>query len=141
VTTIRDAFSGSLASLQNINDFGWISGLDANIFVANHDTERDGSSLRYDSPNNMYTNAMVFSLSYPYGRPTILSSFVYNNSDDGAPLSGWLNVSFGFSSFPTNTRLRRRNLLWCRRRQQLAMPAPMACRRGAGRLPQHGRIQ
>ena len=28
---------------------------------------------------------MIFSLAHPYGTPTILSSFEFSNSDDGAP--------------------------------------------------------
>lgn len=40
-TTIRDAFlGGGISSLQNLDNRGWVSGSGANIFVANHDTER-----------------------------------------------------------------------------------------------------
>jgi hypothetical protein len=55
-----------------------INGLGANVFVANHDTERVGSfhaigfgasrllqndlSLRFDSPSNTYILAMILSL-------------------------------------------------------------------------------
>lgn len=60
---LKDAFLGSdLAQLQNLDARGWLAGIDANVFVANHDTERGGDSLRWDSPANSYTLAMVFSL-------------------------------------------------------------------------------
>ena len=55
-----------------------LNGLNANVFVANHDTERVGplhakhlvpshllqneASLRFDSPSNTYILAMIFSL-------------------------------------------------------------------------------
>ncbi|KAG9120576.1 hypothetical protein FRC07_003873, partial [Ceratobasidium sp. 392] len=66
----------------------WVGGNGANVFVANHDTERNDASLRFDSPSNTYTLAMIFSLSYPYGTPTILSSYFFSNKDDGSPNSG-----------------------------------------------------
>jgi len=42
-TALRDAFSGGgISSLQDLDDRGWVSGSQANVFVANHDTERVG---------------------------------------------------------------------------------------------------
>ncbi|KAL1661454.1 glycoside hydrolase superfamily [Schizophyllum commune] len=84
--TIRDAFTNNgLDQLQDLDSKGWVAGSSANVFVANHDTERGGDSLNYNSPNNIYTTAMIFSLAHPYGTPSILSSFEFSNSDDGAP--------------------------------------------------------
>lgn len=56
--------------------------------TANHDTERNGNSLNTNSPNNNYVLATIFSLSYPYGTPTVLSSYSYSTTDDGAPNGG-----------------------------------------------------
>lgn len=40
-TTLRDAFlRDGIASLQDLDDRGWVAGSDANAFVCNHDTER-----------------------------------------------------------------------------------------------------
>jgi hypothetical protein len=40
-TTFRDAFlRDGIASLQNLDNRGWVAGSDANAFVCNHDTER-----------------------------------------------------------------------------------------------------
>ncbi|KAG8945194.1 hypothetical protein FRC03_001789 [Tulasnella sp. 419] len=86
---MREAFtSGNLASLSNINNRGWLASESANVFVVNHDRER-GGNLNYKSPNNIYTLAMVYSLSYPYGSPTILSSYEFSNNDAGAPNGGY----------------------------------------------------
>jgi len=53
--------------------------------VANHDTERNGASLNYHSPSNTYVLAHVFSLAHPFGTPTVLSSYRFSGTDDGAP--------------------------------------------------------
>jgi hypothetical protein len=90
-TAVMNAFNGQgngIAGLQNLDSQGWIAGSGANVFVANHDTERGGNSLNYNSPSNEYYNAMIFSLAHPYGTPTILSSYSYSNYDDGAPNNG-----------------------------------------------------
>ncbi|TFY72139.1 hypothetical protein EVG20_g879 [Dentipellis fragilis] len=84
---LQDGFlSTGISSLQNLDNQGWISGTDANVFVADHDTERDNSSLNANSPANTYMLAHIFSLAYPYGRPTVLSSYTgYWNTDLGSP--------------------------------------------------------
>ncbi|KXN81606.1 Alpha-amylase [Leucoagaricus sp. SymC.cos] len=88
-TTLKDAFSGGgISNLQNLDNRGWTSGSQANVFVANHDTERNGASLRYDSPSNTYITATIFSLAHPYGTPTIISSYTIPDNDAGAPNNG-----------------------------------------------------
>ncbi|CEL52831.1 alpha-amylase [Rhizoctonia solani AG-1 IB] len=88
-TTIRDAFqSGGISSLNGLESRGWISSSKANVFVSNHDTERtEGASLNYKS-GSIYTLAQVFMLAYPYGTPTVLSSYTFSNRDEGPPSSG-----------------------------------------------------
>jgi hypothetical protein len=69
---------------------GVISG-SAAVFVATHDSERGsvGGSLSYNNnPNNAYQLAHVFMLAYPYGTPTVLSSYQFSNTDAGAPNGG-----------------------------------------------------
>src|SRR6266446_993495 len=40
-TTFKEAFlQNSIATLQNLDNQGWVAGWDANVFVSNHDTER-----------------------------------------------------------------------------------------------------
>ncbi|KAI0319658.1 glycoside hydrolase superfamily [Amylostereum chailletii] len=91
---LQDAFLNSgISSLQNLDNQGWISGSQANVFVANHDTERGGSSLNSNSPSNTYVLATIFSLAYTYGTPTVLSSYTFQSSDDGSPNGGMPSLS------------------------------------------------
>ncbi|THH14430.1 hypothetical protein EW146_g5900 [Bondarzewia mesenterica] len=98
-TALREAFLGqssSLSNLQDLDSLGWVPGNQANVFVTNHDTERSGDSLNYSSPSNTYANSMIFSLAHPYGHPTILSSFKYDNASDGSPNNGELRLPHMF---------------------------------------------
>ncbi|KAG9049938.1 hypothetical protein FS837_008524 [Tulasnella sp. UAMH 9824] len=92
-SALKDAFnSGSLVSLANIasnpTSQGWVASAEANVYVANHDTERLGSSITYKWDRNAYTLATIFSLAYPYGTPTILSGYEFTTYDAGAPNNG-----------------------------------------------------
>jgi len=78
--------SSGIANLPStITNGGWTGSNSANVFVADHDTERSGPSLNYNSPSNTYTLAHVFMLAFPYGTPTVLSSYSFSNTDQGAP--------------------------------------------------------
>ncbi|KAK7013737.1 putative glycoside hydrolase [Favolaschia claudopus] len=86
---LRDAFlGGGISGLQNLDNRGWVPGSQANIFVANHDTERNSDSLNFNSPSNTYILATIFSLAHPYGTPTVLSSYSFSSSDQGPPNGG-----------------------------------------------------
>jgi len=93
-TALQSAFSGDstggIAGLQNLplDNQGWVPAEKANIFVADHDTERGDSSLNMTSPSNTYITAHIFSLAHPYGTPTVLSSYSFSNYDQGAPNNG-----------------------------------------------------
>ncbi|TRM56866.1 glycoside hydrolase superfamily [Schizophyllum amplum] len=88
--TIKDAFLNSgIQQLFDLESKGWVPGSSANVFVTNHDTERNGDSLNHNSPNNAYVTATIFSLAHPYGTPSILSSYQFSNNDDGAPNGGY----------------------------------------------------
>ncbi|KIM37787.1 carbohydrate-binding module family 20 protein [Hebeloma cylindrosporum] len=88
-TALKDAFSGQgISSLQNLDNRDWVAGSQANVFVANHDTERNGNSLTYSSPSNTYITATIFSLAHPYGTPSVLSSYSFSSYDTGAPNGG-----------------------------------------------------
>ncbi|KAH7918792.1 glycoside hydrolase family 13 protein [Leucogyrophana mollusca] len=99
-SALQSAFSGSgISALEDLDDQeltssisclskGWVAGTSANVFVADHDTERSGASLNYQSPSNTYTLAHVFSLAHPYGTPTVLSSYEFSSYDQGAPNGG-----------------------------------------------------
>ncbi|KAG8875395.1 hypothetical protein FRB97_005158 [Tulasnella sp. 331] len=89
-SAIESAFnSGNIAQLQYVPFDGWVPSSSANAFVTNHDTERNGGSLNYLSPNNEYVLAYIYALSFPYGTPTILSSYIFANTDVGPPNGGY----------------------------------------------------
>ncbi|KAM5541980.1 hypothetical protein V8D89_004290 [Ganoderma adspersum] len=89
-SALRAAFTHTspLSSLQNLDNRGWVPSGQANVFVANHDTERNSGNLNSKSPSNTYTLANIFTLAHPYGTPTVLSSFSFSSTDAGAPNGG-----------------------------------------------------
>ncbi|KAH9923712.1 glycoside hydrolase family 13 protein [Epithele typhae] len=78
-----------LSDLQTLDGRGWVSSSNANVFVANHDTERNPGTLKPTSAKNAYTLASVFSLAHPFGTPTVLSGYSYSTTDDGGPNNGY----------------------------------------------------
>jgi hypothetical protein len=90
-SALQSAFSGGgIAGLQNLplSNQNWVPTNNANVFVADHDTERGGSSLNMTSASNTYITASIFSLAHPYGTPTVLSSYSFSDYDVGAPDNG-----------------------------------------------------
>lgn len=80
--------SENLAYLKNYGEgWGYLSSSVAGVFVDNHDTERNGSTLTYKDGAN-YTLANVFMLAYPYGSPDIDSGYEWSNADAGPPDGG-----------------------------------------------------
>ncbi|CAE6475378.1 unnamed protein product [Rhizoctonia solani] len=75
------------SAIQSAFQGGWIASSGANVFVANHDTERNGASLNYKS-GILYTLAHIFMLAHPYGTPTVLSSYTFSDFDAGSPSNG-----------------------------------------------------
>ncbi|WP_129309493.1 alpha-amylase family protein [Streptomyces sp. L2] len=80
--------SEKLAYLKNYGEgWGYLSSSVAGVFVDNHDTERNGSTLNYKSGAD-YTLANVFMLAYPYGAPDINSGYEWSDADAGPPDGG-----------------------------------------------------
>ncbi|HTA18389.1 MAG TPA: alpha-amylase family protein [Polyangia bacterium] len=83
-TTVADTFLGaqgqSLASLRTLGDAAstFLPSERAVVFVNNHDTQRATSLFYQDAPN--YDLATVFMLAWPYGYPSILSSYAFDRS-------------------------------------------------------------
>lgn len=82
--------AGQNAPGGNIGDlkvFGEAAGLLPSdrtyVFVENHDTERNNSTLNYKLDSN--TIATEFMLAYGYGKPSVYASFAWNTTDDGPP--------------------------------------------------------
>lgn len=78
----------NLAYLKNYGEgWGYLNGSVAGVFVDNHDTERNGSTLNYKDGAN-YTLANVFMLAHPYGAPDVNSGYEWSNADAGPPNGG-----------------------------------------------------
>jgi alpha-amylase len=84
--------SENLAYLKNYGEgWGYLSGSVAGVFVDNHDTERNGSTLTYKD-GAAYTLANVFMLAWPYGAPDIDSGYEWSDADAGPPNGGQVNA-------------------------------------------------
>ncbi|MFG2724931.1 alpha-amylase family protein [Streptomyces canus] len=82
----------NLAYLKNYGEgWGYMNSSVAGVFVDNHDTERNGSTLNYKDGAN-YTLANVFMLAYPYGAPDINSGYEWSDTDAGPPNNGSVNA-------------------------------------------------
>ncbi|TLS42820.1 glycosidase [Streptomyces montanus] len=84
--------SENLAYLKNYGEgWGYMNSSVAGVFVDNHDTERNGSTLNYKDGAN-YTLAHVFMLAWPYGAPDINSGYEFSDTDAGPPGGGTVNA-------------------------------------------------
>ncbi len=82
----------NLAYLKNYGEgWGYLSSSVAGVFVDNHDTERNGSTLNYKDGAN-YTLANVFMLAWPYGAPDVNSGYEWSDADAGPPNGGQVNA-------------------------------------------------
>ncbi|MEU3856038.1 alpha-amylase family protein [Streptomyces sp. NPDC028722] len=84
--------SEKLAYLSNYGEgWGYLNSSVAGVFVDNHDTERNGSTLNYKAGAD-YTLANVFMLAWPYGAPDIDSGYEWTDADAGPPNGGKVNA-------------------------------------------------
>jgi alpha-amylase len=82
----------NLAYLKNYGEgWGYMSSGVSGVFVDNHDTERNGSTLSYKD-NATYTLANVFMLAWPYGAPDVNSGYEWSSADAGPPNGGRVNA-------------------------------------------------
>jgi alpha-amylase len=92
-TNLKSQFSGNIANLKT---FGASWGMEPSgksvVFVDNHDTERNGSTLSYRD-GATYTLADVFELGWDFGTPNIMSSFTFAGFDDSPPSDSGGQVS------------------------------------------------
>ncbi len=78
------ANDGNIGSLRVFGaDSGLLPSNKELVFVENHDTERNGSTLSYKDPDNTIANE--FMLAWPYGTPQVYASFAWATSDDSPP--------------------------------------------------------
>jgi alpha-amylase len=75
-----------LAYLSNFGQaWGFLPSTRAAVFVDNHDTQRAGGDVLTFRDNAIYALANAFMLAWPYGSPTVMSSFEFNDADQGPP--------------------------------------------------------
>jgi alpha-amylase len=89
---LRDAFKsyttppgGNITALKVFGEqAGLLPSEKSVVFVQNHDTERNGSTLNYkDGAANIL--AHEFMLAYPYGTPQVYSSFAWTDPEGSPP--------------------------------------------------------
>jgi alpha-amylase len=82
---------GPLKNLRDIRTFqGWLPSDKAVTFVSNHDDQRQNTNdtLTYKDPGDLYYIGEIFSLAYPYGYPKVMSSYRFEDHDQGPPANG-----------------------------------------------------
>jgi alpha-amylase len=55
------------------------------VFVDNHDTQRDTPGTLTYKDNGIYALANAFMLAWPYGSPTVMSSYEFSDRNQGPP--------------------------------------------------------
>jgi alpha-amylase len=76
---------GNIGDLKSLSRSGLLPSRDELVFVQNHDTERNGSSLNYKDASN--TIATEFMLAYPYGTPQVYAGFAFGTDTNQSPPS------------------------------------------------------
>lgn len=81
-----------LARMKNWGpEWGFLLSQEALVFVDNHDNQRGhgagGEDILTYKQGKEYKMAVAFMLAYPYGIPRIMSSFAFENSDQGPPMA------------------------------------------------------
>lgn len=77
---------------------GWLGSGDAVVFVSNHDNQRQKTNdiITHKDGNNANNMAHVFMLGWPYGYPKVMSSYDWNDHDQGPPGHGASSCSGGW---------------------------------------------
>jgi alpha-amylase len=81
---IKAQFTGSIANFGGFGSWSLLPSGYSSSFVANHDTERDGSTLSYAN-GATYNLATEFLLAWGYGTPQVYSGFTFAGRDDSPP--------------------------------------------------------
>jgi alpha-amylase len=84
--TVSAAFrDGDLSSLNNLPSSMRLGSGDAVAFIDNHDTQRNGRAVLTYKNGSTYALAEAFMIAYPYGVPSVMSSFTFSNAEAGPP--------------------------------------------------------
>ena len=82
---------GPLRELRGIGTWdGWLASSDAVVFVSNHDDQRQNANntLTFKDVGDLYYIGEIFQLAYPYGYPKVMSSYYFDDHDQGPPSRG-----------------------------------------------------
>ncbi|MGW4276120.1 carbohydrate-binding module family 20 domain-containing protein [Streptomyces seoulensis] len=92
---LKRVFGGEkLAELKNFGEaWGYVPSGKASVFVTNHDTERNGTTLTYRN-GAAYTLAHVFMLAWPYGSPDVHSGYEFTDNDAAGPDNGQVSACY-----------------------------------------------
>jgi len=92
---IGNLFRGNNALKWLVNwgpAWGMVAQGDGLNFVDNHDNQRGhgagGDSILTYKQSKQYKGATAFNLGHPYGEPRIMSSFAFDDADQGPPQDG-----------------------------------------------------
>ncbi|WP_027342591.1 alpha-amylase [Hamadaea tsunoensis] len=83
------AMRGSLVNLEGLGEptgdaLDYEPSGQSVVYVDSHDTQRGGTPLTYKD-GALHTLATAFMLAYPYGTPLVMSSFAFDDYDQGPP--------------------------------------------------------
>lgn len=128
---------GKLQYFENFGEsWGFIPRQNAVVFIDNHDTQRSDPELTYKN-GKLYELATVFMLAHPYGFPKIMSSYFFNDKDQGppaTPVHSGTNIACGSSplALATWNSTERAGGPWVCEHRWTAVANMVAWRRAAG---------
>ena len=80
---------GTIARLRDLGESALLlPSTEAVVFVDNHDNQRghgSGGGVLTHEDGALYELGVVFMLAYPYGYPRVMSSYTFENGDQGPP--------------------------------------------------------
>lgn len=79
---VKGVLAGTPAAALDLGRSGYLPSADALVFVDDHDTERDGSTLSY-ADGDEYALANVLLLGGAYGQPMVYSGYAFSDRDAG----------------------------------------------------------
>lgn len=113
-------FAGTLNELRDLgNAEEWLPSDRAIVFIDNHDNQRGhgagGNILSHKNEEELYKLAVLFMLAHPYGRPRVMSSFAFDDTEQGPP-----TVEGSKETLPVHTAAGMCNDAWkCEHRWQI----------------------